>query len=462
VRPPLRPIDRSQRIPASHNQEERILTAFAAHAQNNIVALGLRLQGRVSADVLALALGRLAARHDALRLTFSVDTEGARLHVASSPTAGIAVRSVEDLAPTERFAAGLTLLSRDASAPFDIATGPLMRASMVRLSDSEHLVGLTIDHMIVDGRSCEIVLRDLFAFLCEARGGPGADLPLLPVQFPDWADWERRYLQGAERKRLSDYWRTALTGTTALPDSGLADPACDHQIIGVHTKRLTVDGALWAQLSAVARALRASRFTLLSAVLKATAYRRRRLRQPDDLASDVTVFGALANRADRALDDAVGYFANSAVLRTDVSGDPTLYEIVHREGRMLLGAMAYGELPHPLVAREISPELYGVRFRPGADMPRYLNFDMPRSRPAVPLSADDLRAEVVGIPVVELPRSGLRLIAHPLTEGVQIEARYRTDQFTEAWVDSLLAAYRHLLATWSGAPGAHLSKVAAE
>ncbi|MFF3088134.1 condensation domain-containing protein [Streptomyces nojiriensis] len=462
MRPTLEPIDRSQRIPASYNQEERILTAAASHTQNNIVTLGLHLHGGVTADALAVALDRLVARHDALRLTFSVDTEGARLHVANTPAVGFAVRSVESLAPTKRFAHGLAMLAEEASAPFDVTTGPLIRAGLVRLCDTEHLIGIAVDHMIIDGRSSEILLRDLLALLRRARGGPEADLPDLPVQFPDWAVWERRHLTGAVHERLSAYWRTALEGITALPASGLADPACDRRPIGVRTQRLAFDGDVWARLTAAARTLRVSPFTMLSAVLKAAVYRRRSLRQPDDVASDVTVFGAVANRAEQALDDAVGYFSNSVVMRTDVSGDPGLDELVHRESRMLLSAMAHGDLPHPLVAREVSPELYGIRFRPGAEVPQYLNFDMPKTRPAGPFSIDGLRADIVGIPVVELPRSGLRLIAHPLLDGVRIDARYRTDRFTGTWIASLLSDYRRLLVAWSEKPAARLSAIAAE
>lgn len=430
--------------------------------QNNIVPLGLRISGQVRANSVGLALDRLVARHDALRLTFSVDSRGARLHVAETPAFGLVVRSVERIAPAERFAAGLALLARDASDSFDIIAGPLVRAIIVRMSDTDHLLGLTVDHMLADGRSCEIVLRDLFALLCEAQAGNSAELPALPVQFPDWTIWERRYLEGPARQRLAEYWRAALAGTTALPASGLRDPAADRESVGVEAKRITLDGVLWTRLSAVAADLKTSPFTALSAVLKATVYRRRRLRQPDDVAADVTVFGALANRAVQALDDVAGYFANSAVLRTDVSGDPTLEELIQREGRMLFAAMAHEELPHPLVAMEVSPELYGIRYRPGVEIPEYLNFDMPRSRPPALFSSRGLRAEAVRVPVVELPRSGLRLIAHPLSDGVQIEARYRTDHFTETWMESFLAAYRRLLSVWPEAPGARLSQVTLE
>jgi hypothetical protein len=459
-------IDRSQRLPASHNQEERIRAGAGTHVQNNIVPLGLRLRGRVQADTVCLAIERLVARHEALRLTFAVDGEGSRLNVANAPAFGFTVRSVERFAPTDRLTAGLALLATDASDPFDIVTGPLLRTIIVRMSDVEHLVGLTIDHMLIDGRSCEIVLRDLFAILREIQEGVPDDLPELPLQFPDWTVWERRYLQGPARQRLAAYWRSALAGTTALPASGLEDPEAtaseDDGPAGVTTKRITVNGDLWTRLSTVARDQRASPFTLLSAVLKAAVYRRRRRRQPDDLAADVTVFGALTNRTSRVLDDVVGYFATSAVLRTDLSRDPTFEELIRREGRILFAAIAHEELPHPLVAMEVSPDLYGIRYRPRAVIPQYLNFDMPQSRPSAQFSCDSFRADIVKVPVVELPRSGLRLIAHPLHDGVQIEARYRTDHFTGSWVKSFLIAYQRLLDGWTAAPAVRLSQVAPE
>ncbi|MDX3611300.1 condensation domain-containing protein [Streptomyces europaeiscabiei] len=462
MRPPLRPLDRAQRIPASYTQEERVRAGGTVHVQNNVVALALRLRGSMTADTVNEALARLVARHDALRLTFSVDSQGVRAHVADEPSFGYAVQSVEGLAPTRRLAAGLARLARDASEPFDIRTGPLVRGSVVQVSDAVCLLGLTVDHMLADGRSCEIILRDLVALLDEVRSGIAADLPTLSVQFPDWTVWERRYLQGPARQRLAEYWRTTLAGTTALPASGLEEPAAERGPAGVDAVWRAVDGDVWTRLSAVARDLRTLPFNLVSAVLKATVYRRRRLRELDEAAADVAVFGALANRGSHVLDDVVGYFATSAVLRTNLSGDPSLEELVRRESRMLLGAMAHEELPHPLVAMEVSPELYGIRYRPGARIPAYLNFDMPHARPPTRFTTQGLCAEVMRVPVVELPRSGLRLIAHPLNEGIRIEARCRTDYFSRMWVDSFLTAYHTLLSAWVKVPGARLSQVAPE
>jgi hypothetical protein len=474
MRPALIAVDRLDRLPASYNQEERVLAETTTHVQNNTVSLGAHFRGSLDVDALSMALALLVARHESLRLTFSVDELGARMHVAETPHLDLAVRQLESVAPSHRVDRALDLLVTTAVEPFNLATGPLVRAIVVRLSDTEHMLGLNIDHILVDAQSCRIVLRDLFALYRQIAYGEDSGLSPLNVQFPDWAAWERRYLQGPTLQRLMTYWRTALAGVGALPAAGLLDRSVstDSQVTGVGgvllpageatvaTTYLRLTGVLWTRLYAFSRSLGKSPFTVCSAVLKATVYLHRRTTQPEETSADVTVFGALANRSTKAVDDVVGYFATSAVLRTDVSGDPTLVEIVNREAQVLFEALAHQELPHPLIAKEISPELYGIRYRSGARVPQYLNFDMPHGEVVPTYSRDGLIMRAIKVPVAELPRSGLRLIAYAADQGMVIELRYRTDRFSAIWVERFVATYRWLLDVWPSVPEKRLSTIA--
>lgn len=450
TRPPLIRVDRDGAIPAAFVQEERLRFGRGIQMPNTTSAMGLRFTGDLDVAALERAVGLLVQRQETLRLTFRESPAGARIVVTDGQAIGLRRLSVENESPSRRMPRGLDLLAREAEVQFDLARGPLFRAVLIRLSDTEHLLGLYLDKILVDRNSCVILQRDLLALYRRAAGLADAGLPELPLQFADYAAWERSYLRGAALDRLLEYWRTTLKGVDAIPDVGLVDPAAPRGATpGLATHARTVPAELVGRLEAAARDESASLFVALSSALKAVIHvRRRTVMDPDD-AADVAVFGSMANRGHRALKDVVGYLATYAVFRTDLTGDPTPAALMERETRTVFGALCHQEIPHPLIVRALSPHQYGVlhRFRE-TDVPHFLHFDMDDDWTSVLRQTGPLRVRAVRVPVAEVPGGWLRLIARRMPDGLSFQLRYRTDFYSASWAESFLGDYVNLLRLW--------------
>ena len=461
TRPPLVHVDRDGVIPASFTQQERLQWGRGIEVPNNTVALGLLFTGPMDVDALERALGLLVERHESLRLTFPPGPAGDRIVVTDGRGIRLRRESVEEEAPDRRLGRALDVLAAITAVPFDLTVGPLFRPVLVRLSDTEHVVALLLDKILVDRNSCVILQQDFLALFEQARGGAEAGLPELRLQFADYAAWERNYLQGAALDRLLGYWRTTLDGVDAVPDAGLVDPdAPQGQAPGLAIRTRTIPAPVRDQLDAAARAGGVSLFALLSSALKTVVYARRRRVMDDSAAADVAMFGSMANRNHPALKDIVGYLATYTVFRTDLSGDPTLEELMTREAGTILGALCHQEVPHTLIARAVSPRQFGVLHRFGqVDVPHFLHFDMDDDWYSLFRQRTTLQVRPVRIPVPEIPRGWLRLIARSMPDGLFLQFRFRTDHYSAEWAERFLADYEHLLLRWPRRSGRRLSAV---
>lgn len=442
ARPPLTPVPRDGALPVSYTQRERLETGRHVYLPNNTVTISLRFDGPFDLELLSRAVTAMAARHEALRVVFPSDRAAALVE----PAECLRVAEVGREHP-DRYAAAVDLLSADAQTPFDLAAGPLFRCLAVRVDETTHLLGVAIDHVIADGWSCNLLVRDLLGTYEALRHGEAPELPPLPVQHLDFVAWELAYLAGGARERLLDYWRAALAGTDPIPDSGLADASvpADAPARLERVRNPLADG-FRQRLTRFAAACRTTPYTVLSAALAAAVLTQRRA---DEAASgdNVALFVSFSNRTHAAAQDAFGYFATPGTLRTDLSGDPDFTELVRRQAQTVSGALRHQELPHAVIVRELCPEQYGCRYRGGAGpATRYLNFDLAqhRTRP-FGFGVRGLTASMIWVPRPETPRGGLRLLAYQLEKSMDLELRYRTDRYGAPWAERFLERMRQIL-----------------
>ncbi|WP_412543371.1 condensation domain-containing protein [Longispora sp. K20-0274] len=431
------PVSRRDRLPVSFTQEERLSAGRHVQLVHNKIAIGLRFDGPLDVAVLERCVAALVTRHESLRLVFP-EHAPARPRLAVRPDDGceLTVLSATDVDHA------LRLLAEDACAPFVLATGPLFRATLAVVDADTHVLCLTMDHIVIDAWSVRVLLTELLALYAAYAVGAEPDLPALPVQFPDFAAWERGHLTGANLHRMMGYWRGKLDGIDPIPSSGLVDPAVrpDGPVRLVKATRL-LDPELTDRLTELARAERTSLIAVVSAAVKAAMWKRRRETMPDELAGDVATFGSLANRTRPELEHMVGYVATPATFRTQFDGGTAFRELLTREARTLWGAMRHQGLPHSLIMKELGHPQYGVRFSEPALLPAYFNFDFDlvedetETLPQPP----GLRVAPVGVPTPEVPRGGLRLIAYRRTAGLLLELRYRDDRYGAPWVGEFLA-----------------------
>ncbi|HYH82950.1 MAG TPA: amino acid adenylation domain-containing protein, partial [Longimicrobium sp.] len=309
----------------------------------------VRMGGALDEAALERALGEIVRRHEALRTTFA-EADGSPVQVIA-PFGGFAL-PVEDLSGLEdadREAAVGRRAGEEAARPFDLAAGPLFRAGLLRLGEEEHVLLLSMHHIVSDGWSMGVFFRELSALYAAYREGGESPLPELGVQYADYAVWQREQLAGEVLERTLAYWRERLGDAPAL----LELPA-DHPRPAVQTYRgATVPVELSLELLERLKALgRSEGATLYMTLLGAFQV----LLSKYAGSEDIVVGSSIAGRTRKELEELIGFFVNTLVLRTDLSGDPSFREVLRRSREVTLGAYAHQEVPFEKLVAELRPE----------------------------------------------------------------------------------------------------------
>jgi amino acid adenylation domain-containing protein len=308
-----------------------------------------RLRGAVDVDALRRALDELVARHESLRTSFPL-VDGApvqRIHPSAS-----ADFAFHDLAlqPVEGAADGARRLLADAAnRPFDLERGPLFRTALVRLGDDEHLLHLTLHHIIADGWSFGVLAREMAALYGAFSRGEASPLAPLPVQYTDFAAWQRDWLAGDVLADQLGYWTRILHDAPPRLELPTDRP---RPAVQRHRGRLeqgVMEGDAAQRVLALAQREDA---TLFMALLAAWSIVLGRWAGQDQ----VVVGTPIAGRTRGETEPLVGLFLNSLALRTDLSGDPTFREVLGRVREATLGAYAHQDVPFERVLEELQPE----------------------------------------------------------------------------------------------------------
>ncbi|HEX8905246.1 MAG TPA: condensation domain-containing protein, partial [Longimicrobiaceae bacterium] len=308
-----------------------------------------RIPGPLDAAALERALDELVRRHETLRTRLE-EEGGEPVQVVDPPAPfRLKVTDLSALSPDEAAAEVERRARADAATPFRLDTGPLFRASLLRLAAEEHVLLWNLHHAITDGWSTGILARELAA-LCEAfsRGQP-SPLPPLPLQYGDHAVRERARLSGQALERLVAFWRSALEGAPTrleLPPDRPRPAARTHRGASVET---FLGGDVAARVEALARAHDATPFMVYLAAFQLLLGRWARQ-------DDVLVGTAVANRASQDVEGVVGFFVNTLVLRGDLSGDPTFAQLLARTRDAALAAFEHQALPFEKLVEELNPE----------------------------------------------------------------------------------------------------------
>ena len=308
-------------------------------------ALPLRLA--LDDEALRRALAEIVRRHESLRTTFHASPDGPR-QKAGPPYDPMAVAiDLSALVPPERQRRLQALATDEARAPFDLARGPLVRARLVRLAAAEHVLLLTMHHIVSDGWSMGVFFRELMQLYDAFRRGARSPLPEPALQYADYAAWQRRQLSPQRIESLLAYWRGQLQ---QLPTLALVT---DRPRPAVATFRgaffdVAVDAGLTDALATLAGVQRATLFQLLLAAFKAVLARHAGQ-------TDIVVGAPIANRTRPEIEGLIGFFVNSLVLRTDMSGDPSFDQIVERVRQTTIAAYEHQDLPFEKLVEELQP-----------------------------------------------------------------------------------------------------------
>ncbi|MCL2714513.1 MAG: amino acid adenylation domain-containing protein [Alphaproteobacteria bacterium] len=308
---------------------------------------GLRLKGALDRSALVSALNRIVARHEALRTTFVLQGDVAVQRVAPADIGfALWMQDLESLAAPEEALARLA--AEEARQAFDLERGPLIRGRLLRVAEDDHVLLVTMHHIVSDGWSMAVLTRELSALYAASVRGEDDPLPPLCVQYADYAMWQRRYLAGPLLQRQAAYWKEALAGAPAL----LTLPSDHERPLEPDYAGASVEVRLGAELSRSLQelSLRAG-MTLHMTLLAAFALLLARLSGQDE----VVIGSPVANRQRAEIADLIGFFVNTVALRIDTSGSPSLRQLLERTKAVSLADQENQDLPFEQVVEIVQP-----------------------------------------------------------------------------------------------------------
>ncbi|MDY7092223.1 MAG: amino acid adenylation domain-containing protein [Acidobacteriota bacterium] len=450
---PLEPVPREPAPPLSFAQQRlwflhQLEPASAAYN----LPVSLRLQGDLDLPLLHRAMSGVVERHEVLRTTFDEVAGEPRQMIRSVALSLVALPLVDlsALEPEAARRAGEKLARRSVAQPFDLRRAPLLRMLLLRLpKDSaaprEHWAVATLHHIVTDGWSNALWVAEVAELYRAGAEGRPPELPELPVQYADFAVWQRRWLAaGAEVDQL-EYWRRQLAGELPpvdLPADRPRPPVQRHRG-ALRSRRLPAD--LGAELEAQGRGAGATLFMTLLALAKAHIARVTGL-------DDVVVGSPTANRPRPELEPLVGFFVNTLALRTSLAGDPSFQQLLERVREVALEANAHQDLPFEKLVETL---------RPTRDLSRSPIFQVLFNLQNVPTA----RVELPGLTLEPLAVHGGQAQfdwSYSVSEtesGLAILVEYDTDLFDATTVDRALGQLERLGRAVVAAPGEPLSRL---
>ncbi|WP_431262150.1 amino acid adenylation domain-containing protein [Roseateles chitinivorans] len=344
--------DRSGTLPVSYAQQRLWfldrLDAAAGAAYHMPVAL--RLSGALNREALQATLDGLVRRHEILRTRFA-SVDGQTVQLIDGPDTGFRLQEVDlsTLAEPQRTRTVEQLSEQEQRAPFDLAQGPLIRGQLLKLDEQEHILLLTQHHIISDGWSTGIMVREVSALYEAHSQGSEETLPPLPIQYADYAVWQRQWLQGEVLQQQSQYWKRELAGAPALLElpTDRARPA-EQSYEGAQWN-FEIPQALTSGLRALAQSQGATLFMTLLAGWSVLLSRLSGQK-------DIVVGTPVANRQRSEVEGLIGFFVNTLALRVRLDDDPTVQALLQQVKAGTLAAYEHQDLPFEQVVEALQPQ----------------------------------------------------------------------------------------------------------
>jgi hypothetical protein len=414
------------------------------------MSVALRLVGSLNVVALEQALNEIVRRHEVFRTTFTV-VEGQPFQViAPSLTLKLPVMNLGELPNASQSLKVQQLATQGSQQPFDLAQGSLLRGMLLQLGEQEHLLLLSTHHIICDGWSLGVFIRELVTLYTAFSQGHPSPLPELPIQYADFAIWQRQWLQGEVLETQLAYWKRQLG--TIPPVLKLSS---DRPLGGGKANRSSTSSSAgkkhsFALSSTLTEALKAlsqregvTLFMTLLAAFKTLLYR---YSQQEDIA----VGSPIANRNRRETEELIGFFVNTLVLRTDLSGNPSFQDVLRQVREVALGAYAHQDLPFEKLVAELQPE------RSLGHNPLFQVWFVLQNAPMPTVELPGLTLNLVEVET-GVARYDLKLDLTETPAGLAGFFEYKTDLFEASAIARMTQLYEMLLETVIAQPDIQLN-----
>lgn len=404
----------------------------------------LSFEGRLDAGALGRSLAEIVRRHDTLRTTVAAGPEAPRQVIAPAGAFSLPIVDISHLPEPDRDAEVLRLAGEETLRPFDLARGPLFRATLVKVSEERHVLFATAHHIVCDGMSVRVLLGELSSLYAAYVAGRPSPLPELPVQYAALAAQEDARLRSDAVQQDISFWMQTLAGAPPWIELPADRPRPPAQTFRGERQFGRISGDVADGLKAVGRAQGATLFMTLLA-----AYYTLLFRYTDQ--TDIVVGSPVAGRQAPETEQMIGCFVNMLPLRCDLSGDPEFSELVRRVREVALGAYAHEALPFDRLVEELKPARDPRRapvFQVVLNMGSYSEFwSVPV--PGLEVGLLDLQHEPSMV--------DLTLYATELADGILLRAVYKADLFDGATIHQMLRRFETLLAAAAKDPAARIS-----
>ncbi|WP_404791155.1 condensation domain-containing protein [Altericista sp. CCNU0014] len=403
----------------------------------------IRLMGDLDIEALAQSFSEIVRRHEVLRTTFRTVRGEPIPAIAPAAPIHLPITDLQTLAEEASRRAVQDLTAQEARRPFDLAQGPLLRLQLLKLSTSEHVLLLTLHHIVSDAWSTGVLVREMVALYDAFTKAEPSPLPELSIQYADFADWQRQ--QQVPRKTQLAYWQQQLAGELTILQLPSDRPRTALQTHQGAKRSCSLSPALTHALKQLSQFAGTTLFMTLLAAFNVLLHRYTQQ-------IDIVVGTPIANRNRAELEGAIGFFINTLVLRSDLSGDPSFRALLGRVREVALGAYAHQDLPFEVLVEALQPE------RNLSRNPLFQVMFALHNVPMAPLELADLTLESLksetGTAQVDL---SLDLVETP--EGLLAELEYSTDLFEAETIARMLGHFQVLLTGIIANPDQKLSQL---
>jgi non-ribosomal peptide synthetase component F/acyl carrier protein len=444
--PAIVPIPRECALPASVAQEQLWLVSQVLPGIPGFhISHALRLLGPLNVEALERSCHEIVGRHEALRTTFALVDGQLVQSIAPVLHVPLAVADLRVLPETERAGDAMRTAAAEAQQPFDLAQGPLLRFSLLRLGEQEYRLLLTIHHIISDGWSLGVLTQELMVLYEAFAAGERSPLPELSIQYADFAYWQRQWRHNAAMQAQLIYWRERLRAPLAMLELPTDRPRQEGLSFHAARQDAVVPSALSETLKHLSQREGSTLFMTLVAACKMLLY-------CYTGQADLRVATLVANRTRQETEALIGLLVNTVILRTDLSGNPTCREVLQRVRVTTLAAYAHQDLPFEDLLSVLEHErhlerrslcqvmviLQNATLRPAqhtTSAPRLLKVDQSLVLPDMTLTTFD---------IVLVLRDG--------PQGLAVSCIYRTALFDAVSVRRLLGEFQQVLACFVAQP----------
>jgi amino acid adenylation domain-containing protein/thioester reductase-like protein len=405
----------------------------------------VRLVGVLDVAALAASLNEIVQRHEILRTTFAIANGQPVQVIAPTLAVTLPVIDLQQLPDRERNAEVKRLAIQAADRPFDLTEGALLRVTLLKLGQTEHILLLIMHHIVFDGWSKEVLVRELATLYENFSRGKYFPLPELPIQYADFAHWQRQRLQGEVLEQQLTYWKQKLADAPPVLELPTDRPRSAVQTFRGSTQFFELSPSLTQKLKQLSQKQGVTLFMTLLAAFQTLLYRYTNQK-------DICIGSPIANRNCHQIEPLIGFFVNTLILRTDLSGNPSFQQLLDRVRQVALDAYAHQDLPFEVLVEQQQPE------RSLSYTPLFQVMFSLENAPSEPFALPGLTFDPLEIDT-GIAKFDLTLSMEETQQGLKGRFEYNTDLFDARRMTRTIEHWQNLLEGIVAAPDRRISEL---